>query len=144
MAKHGYKVADAGWFVGTCSGSDRAPLELETGLLDSTVAMLTNLADTAAATRPEDIAEVSVEWEAPGSSAWNKKEPLRMVLRGQADVDEYHKRRPFLAGMNTWSAWRDQEVRRRHARAALLRAHVEALGRLRAERHGQPLVPRKA
>lgn len=141
MAKHGYKVADAGWFVGTCSGSDRAPLELETDLLDDTVTMLTRLAETAEATRPEDIAEVSVTWT-PHDVPARKPEPIHMTLCGPADVAAYYVRRPFVAGRMTWPEWQAQEVRRRHARAAQLRAHVETLGRLRAERHGQPLHPR--
>ena len=60
IAKHGYTV-DYGYFSGTCGGSDRQPLELETSYNVETVAAIRDWADQQDAKADSNITKVPVE-----------------------------------------------------------------------------------
>ena len=68
MAKHGY-TTKWGYFAGTCSGSDRQPLELETSHNIKTVAAIRDWADEQDALANGNIETVTVQVKNPEAQA---------------------------------------------------------------------------
>jgi len=68
MAKHGYTV-DYGYFSGTCSGSDRQPLELATAHNEDVVAGVRNWADEQDALANGNISTVPFQVDDPDAAS---------------------------------------------------------------------------
>lgn len=128
LAKHGYTV-DHGFFSGTCDGSGSLPVEEGTDKLDATVKTLRQRATAYEATTAEQIDQVPIVREVRVGS-WKTRKEIEWVSRDQVrrawDWDRMTKRRLCDLRMQ----------------AHQMRQHIETLERLRAERHGQPLLPR--
>lgn len=138
LAKHGYKVAGFGFFMGTCRGSDRNPLEVDRTITDQIIVDLGAYADRqdARAARltagDEVLDEVDsgkqqkVEYMRNGRQSWR----WVAIMVAWADADEYQRRRAIeraVFGCN------------REAKQA--RSFAGDLQKLIARVHGQPLKP---
>lgn len=135
IAKHGY-TTEYGFFNGTCSGSDRQPLELDTALCDATIAALGHWADERVAASHGEITEV------PVSVRRADKYGRRTTTTEWVDQPtfEAHHAKGYLHGWE--SAVNQQRASLRH-HAASVRARAADLEVLKARIHGQPLIARK-
>lgn len=135
LAKHGYTV-DWGFFNGTCSGSDRAPLEIAAEHnIEIIVALRARAAELDAEAEGE-IAKVPVEYY---SDARDDK-GRRIKVAKWLDRAEFEATRPSYEKF-------DREVgylrSRLHNQARNFRSHAADLENLRITRHGQPLIARR-
>lgn len=143
LAKHGYKVTDWG-FSGTCRGSDRDPVEVSTDLLDATCADLTARAEPLAQATPESVRCVVLthtEYKEVRRYVTERTQ-VQTVVKTEAEYDAWKAARGPRYGGGTWRQELTNEAYRLRGVAASMRAHVEFLRELKAERHGQPLLPR--
>lgn len=132
LAKHGYKVAQFGYFIGTCAGSDHKPLEQCRELTDDTIAALNRWA-----TNQELIAQ-----------------SFREGNTHPDQVDTLHRRKNPTTGkresvMIPWGEATEYQQRNEVQRRVLFhetearrgRAHAQMLFKLAGERYGQSLIP---
>lgn len=132
LAKHGYTV-DWGFFNGTCSGSDKQPLEIDTA---HNVAIVEALYQRAA----------DLEKRAAGEITEVQVDVGRELVNGKA-VRKYRwvDRAEFEATQPRWAKFDEAANARRAAlqrQASHLCAHAAELSHLRETRHGQPLIAR--
>lgn len=132
LAKHGYTV-DWGFFNGTCAGSDKKPLEVETAFNLAIVADLTQRAAALDVEAEGVITKVQVE---VGRKYVGKRRVAEYKLMDRA---EFVATKPRYADFD-----REVELVRNRLRrqAEHFRAHAADLDRLRDARHGQPLIER--
>lgn len=144
LAKHGYTVSDWG-FCGTCRGSDRDPVEVSTVLLDATCADLTARAAVLALKTPETVTHfVQTHTEYKHFSKFHtERTQVQTVVKTEAEYDAWKAARGPRYGGGSWAQELKNEAYRLQQVAASMRAHVEFLQELKAERHGRPLLPRR-
>lgn len=126
LAKHGYTVKGWGYFMGTCQGSDRLPLQQERTLTDSTCANVTKHAER----MEQRVVDLKAGTVTPATchGAYDPK-TRDYVKVPWADATEYQRRE--AVEREVWSA----ESEARHARS-----YVRDMQKLASEVHGQPLV----
>lgn len=137
LAKHGYTV-DWGYFNGVCSGSDKAPLELDTSYNEKMVEMLVERAATLEAKADGEI-EAAPYTAHRRNRYTGKTEAQQWMMTLEAWV-AFNNDAPYAA--NEWhrmvSYYRDAL----RYEAKNLREHADLLVDLRAKVHGQPLKAR--
>lgn len=134
IAKHGY-TTDYGFFNGTCGGSDKQPLELDTALNVSTVDALCAFADKQEALAAGEITHVAVSVRTDRFDARGR----RVVEQKQVDRAEFEASQPRWESFDR-AVEAKRRALRRHADLARIQAHD--LVELRNKVHGQPLQER--
>ena len=153
LAKHGYTVT-FGFFMGTCAGSARKPVEHATDLLDRTVASCIAEAQKmeAIATGATPIETVSVciartrdprTYKVSREFQDMTRDDLAAFMNDEATLD--HRRSIGIYGSDVDDVFRRmvENARRSAGRlAAEYRNHAEVLTGIKADRHGKDLYPR--
>jgi len=141
IAKHGYTVQEWG-YNGVCRGSDHAPVQTSTALLDETVQALGLEANRLRSLTADTLPGVMMSRRDPKGSVWNKLPPLKTFVRNEAEFEAWKAEvGPSVCGWR-WETTRDSELRRlSHVGESMLQ-HVLFLTTLRKQCHGQPLPPR--
>lgn len=131
IAKHGYTVKHYGFFNGTCTGSDKQPLEVSRYVTDNTIAWLRERVALAADMRAVDLASGAVEprWTKMGERNPRTFERARIAC-DKSELTTYDQDSQLRSAI--YAA--QQEAR--HARA-----HARDLTQLIADRHGKALTP---
>lgn len=157
LAKHGY-TTQWGYFNGTCRGSDNAPIEQSTTILDRTVIKLTKLAAELHAVTAETCEGFSVTFSGEARDGYGRRSKEVASFGSESDWDEFRKTEAGVrAGYSnatghyartndyhSWSSHIEREVVRLHRDADQMLSHCEALEGLKVSRYGQPLYPRNA
>lgn len=139
LAKHGYTVPH-GWFQGTCSGSGKLPVELDTTVLDATVAFLTTRGRELKVTTEQDVTEVTVTWRA---QIRDRNSEQSRVVRSAEEADALNRELPTWASRRDWLDLRKSRAWALQQQGHAMLDHAAMLAALKAARHGQPLVERK-
>jgi hypothetical protein len=143
MAKHGYRVAGFSYYVGTCSGSDRKPLEVERSYLDRIVEDLGRYA------RVQDASAVSLETgetildNVPALESWGSTKQKQVQGRG----GRWHWVTVQVSWADATAAERERglqaAVSHHRSQADFARAAARDLTALAIRVHGQPLIDRE-
>lgn len=132
VAKHGY-TTDYGFFNGTCSGSDRLPLEIDCSLNNATVSSLRGWAIEREAEADGEITMVPcTTYE---RDRWGKRVSIVLWL----DQAQYTADKRFYGSWDHAVQSHRFSLRRK---AELARAQASDLETLRDRVHGQPLIAR--
>lgn len=153
LAQHGYTV-DYGYFQGVCHGSQNAPIETSTEILDATVARLRrDAARLRTASTPETVTALGpvaatfrlTPWAKDVEHAHFENEAMfKRRMAQEPDTRKHLARSYYCHGDDAalWLAIAKRVASGYAVRAAALVAHADMLGSLKATRHGQPLIPR--
>lgn len=133
IAKHGY-TTEYGFFNGTCGGSDRLPLELDTKVNVATVAAMRKFADAQDAEAAGEILKVAVE------TGREYRGGRRVAITAMMDRAEFEATQPRYRSFDDAVELVRMRLRRT---AEIVRADAQMLEDLRDKVHGQPLQPRK-
>ena len=139
LAKHGYTV-DWGYFSGTCTGSDKAPLEHATDHNEEIVARLMAHGKKLAAATVENTTQIPVN-EYTGKRVNGRREKLVHWVGSQEELDAL--RADKQIDEHTFDVSRDYYVRRLHRESEQALNAAATLISLRDERHGEELLPRE-
>lgn len=145
VAKHGY-TTESGYFSGTCSGSDRAPLELDTKYSISVVEAMRDWADQQDMLSEGNIETVPVRVNI--AKSWGTRSTTVNMNREEF-VANKHKRFGAEEDYRTEMYNRDfdreiEYVRKSMKRnAEFARKDADLLEQLRDKVHGQPLEERE-
>lgn len=132
IAKHGY-TTEYGFFNGTCGGSDKLPLELDTKVNVATVEALNKFAAEQEAKADGEILKVSIE------VGREYRAGRRIAITKLVDRAEFEATQPRYRHFDDAVDLLRFKLRRS---AEIVRADAEQLDTLRASVHGQPLQPR--
>lgn len=155
LAQHGYTV-DYGYFQGVCHGSANPPIEESTLLLDSTVATLrANVARLRTASTPETVTAIGVVAATYRSTPWARdvehvhfesEATFKRRVTEEPELRKHLARSYYCYGDDAalWLAIAKQVAYGYKNRANALEGHADMLDGLKATRHGQPLIARRA
>lgn len=141
IAKHGYTV-DYGYFSGTCGGSDRQPLELETGYNISTVAAIRTWADEQDAKANGEIKTVVVRVYVKGDYARGTAGHYENQTMNRDQFIEYSKGFSGAQGDEVWNSQVSMFKLNLHRNATFARKDADNLDTLREETFGNELEAR--
>jgi hypothetical protein len=133
IAKHGYKVAGFGMFVGVCQGSDRKPAELD---ISFTHQIITNCQEWAA-----NADRIAALLESRSLMVY-----MHEVDSGKRDAKYrriYHSVMMFGCDEYEIGKQRGREIGAQESQAKNARAHADALVRCVIPRFGRPLYKAK-
>jgi hypothetical protein len=133
IAKHGY-TTEYGYFNGTCDGSDKLPLELDTKVNVAIVASIYKWAAEQEAKADSEILKVAVQ---VGKARYVGQR--RVVDTKLVDRAEFEATQPSYASFDREVESIRYSLRRQ---AEIARANAAELDDLRDKVHGQPLQPR--
>lgn len=133
IAKHGY-TTEYGYFNGTCGGSDKLPLELDTKVNVAIIASIYKWAAEQEAKADGEILKVAVQ---VGKARYVGQR--RVVDTKLVDRAEFEATQPSYASFDREVESIRYSLRRQ---AEIARANAAELDDLRDKVHGQPLQPR--
>ena len=142
LAKHGY-TTKWGYFAGTCSGSDKSPLELETSHNVATVAAIRDWADAQDAKAASDIKEVIVNVYVKGDYNKGTAGHRENQTMNRVQFIEYAK---GFSGAQGNEAWEKQVAAFKlnlTRNAEFARKDADNLDALRDKTYGNELTPRQ-
>lgn len=140
LAKHGYTV-DYGYFSGTCSGSDRKPLELETSHNLDVVAAIRDWADQQEQFSKGNIETVVVNVYISGTASTAGRRENQTMNREQ--FIEYSTQFAGAQGQRAWESKVDAYRMELKRNADFARKDADNLDTLRDKTFGNELAPRE-
>jgi hypothetical protein len=146
LAKHGYKVAGFGFFMGTCQGSGRRPLELERAFLDTICAALAEYSARMSTRsmqllKREVVLEQATRLDNYGGRVTERVKTGRRDRYGREKTENREVRVPWVeASPSERGAELKREVALADSEASEADQHREGLLRLAKEVHGRPLA----
>lgn len=133
LAKHGYRVKDFGYFVGTCPGSDHLPLEQDRQLSDKVIADMRVMEQAHLRAISEYRDGRRIPDRIFDRTVWNRETRKHdEVWIDWAAGSEYERQ----AEVN-------RRIREHEWQASQAKSHGDSLTRLIARVHGKPLTPVK-
>lgn len=139
VAKHGYRVADFGYFMGTCTGSDEMPLEVSKEIATDTIEHLEAFAAQQDRAAAGEITKVYCSTiSATISAAYKIKR-----FYTEAEYLEAVASAPMYRGY-TWASAVTSERSRLTNAANDARSHIAMLAEMIEARHGAELYERRA
>jgi len=140
LAKHGYTV-DYGYFNGTCSGSDKQPLELETSHNLDVVASIRNWADEQEMFSTGNIETVVVNVYISGTASTIGRRENQTMNREQFIA--YSEKFSGAQGQRAWESKVDSYRMELKRNADFARKDADNLDTLRGKTFGNELAPRE-